>query len=62
LRGPLWIDVGEDDPFHSAGVEWAQAHGARLHVWKGGHAGSYRRRHMDAYLGFYASALASCRG
>jgi len=57
-RGPLWIDVGKDDPFRSADVEFARTHGARLHVWPGGHHWSYWNAHWDDYLRFYVS---SCR-
>ncbi|HEX6699530.1 MAG TPA: alpha/beta hydrolase-fold protein [Gaiellaceae bacterium] len=59
-RGPLWIDVGADDPFRSADESFARAHGAILHVWPGGHEGSYWRAHMLEYLRFYARALARC--
>jgi enterochelin esterase-like enzyme len=62
---PLWLDVGTEDPFRSADTELA--HDLResgdtvsFHVWPGAHEGSYWRSHWDAYLGFYASALARC--
>jgi hypothetical protein len=53
---PLWIDVGTTDPFHDAAVAFATRTHARLHVWPGGHTGSYWRAHMRSYLRFYANA------
>jgi len=32
------------------------------HTWPGGHERSYWDRHWNAYLHFYASALARCAG
>lgn len=65
-RVPVWLDVGTEDPFRSADTAFAQrlrARGARVtfRVWPGGHASSYWRAHLDAYLRFYATALGSCR-
>jgi len=57
----IWIDVGISDPFRDADVELARRLGVRAHVWPGGHGRSYWRRHLPAYLRFYAAALASCR-
>jgi poly(3-hydroxybutyrate) depolymerase len=57
-RGPLWIDVGTDDPFRSADEEFARTHHARLHVWPGSHDWSYWNAHWADYLRFYVS---SCR-
>jgi enterochelin esterase-like enzyme len=64
-RKPLWLDVGSDDPFRTADTTLAhelQSKGdaVQLHVWPGGHEGSYWRSHWSAYLRFYSSALARC--
>jgi hypothetical protein len=53
---PVWIDVGNRDPFHDADVQYAREIHARLHVWPGGHDGSYWRAHWRSYLRFYAGA------
>jgi enterochelin esterase-like enzyme len=53
---PLWIDIGTSDPFHDAAVAYAKRVHAQLHVWPGGHTGSYWRAHMRSYLRFYADA------
>ncbi len=57
-RAPVWIDVGSSDPFRDADVQFAhELHGnATLHVWPGGHEGSYWHAHMARYLRFYADA------
>jgi S-formylglutathione hydrolase FrmB len=62
---PLWLDVGTEDPFRSADTELAhdlreKGEPVHLHLWPGGHEGSYWRSHWDDYLRFYASALARC--
>jgi S-formylglutathione hydrolase FrmB len=62
---PLWLDVGSEDPFRAVDTRLAhelQSKGdaVQLHVWPGGHEGSYWRSHWGAYLRFYASALARC--
>ncbi len=62
---PMWIDVGTFDPFRAADTQLAgtlRRRGVALsfHVWAGGHEGAYWRRHVAAYLGFYAAALARC--
>ena len=56
--GRVWLDVGEDDPFHEATVELARrlGRGAELHVWPGGHDGDYWRAHAAAYVDFYERA------
>lgn len=64
---PLWLDVGDQDPFRQADTAFAtalRAGGADLtfHVWPGQHEGDYWRSHMKTYLRFYADALASCHG
>jgi enterochelin esterase-like enzyme len=61
FRGPVWIDVGRDDPFVASDGEFAVAHHLRYRVWPGGHSGSYWAAHMRAYVRFYAQALRSCR-
>jgi poly(3-hydroxybutyrate) depolymerase len=55
-RGPLWIDMGTDDPFRGAGEEFARTHHARLHVWPGSHSWSYWNAHWADYLRFYVSS------
>jgi S-formylglutathione hydrolase FrmB len=60
--GPIWIDVGSEDPFRAADVEFARKAHARLHVWPGEeHSLAANRGHFRAYLRFYAWALARCR-
>jgi enterochelin esterase-like enzyme len=64
---PIWLDVGTDDPFRAADVALAAELRAdhaevALHVWPGGHEGSYWASHWSSYLAFYASALANCHG
>ncbi|MDX6503022.1 MAG: hypothetical protein QOE29_147 [Gaiellaceae bacterium] len=53
---PVWIDVGTTDPFHNADVALAHEIHAQLHVWPGGHTGSYWHAHMAQYFRFYANA------
>jgi enterochelin esterase-like enzyme len=59
-RMPVWIDVGTDDPFRSADTLFAIRVHADFHVWPGGHGGGYWKRHMRAYLRWYATELARC--
>jgi S-formylglutathione hydrolase FrmB len=61
----LWLDAGTADPFDPgdrAFVGALRAGGVPIavHHWPGGHEGSYWRAHWNAYLRFYASALARC--
>jgi S-formylglutathione hydrolase FrmB len=62
---PVWVDVGTDDPFRSADAALARSLRGKttveLHVWPGGHDGSYWAGHWNRYLAFYAGALAHCR-
>jgi enterochelin esterase-like enzyme len=51
---PVWIDVGTEDPFHNAAVQYAHEIHAQLHVWPGGHDSDYWHSHMRQYLAFYA--------
>ena len=51
---PVWIDVGTEDPFHSAAVHYAHEIHAQLHVWPGGHDSRYWHSHLRQYLAFYA--------
>ena len=65
-RIPVWLDVGEDDPFRHSDTEFARLLRARgvdvtFHVWPGAHEYSYWRDHLPAYLRFYAITLRSCR-
>ena len=39
----------------------ADNHAVQFHVWPGAHSQVYWNSHWTSYLGFYASALASCR-
>lgn len=59
-RARLWLDGGEQDPFHSADETLARELGIHMHVWPGGHDSHYWNSHMGDYLGFYARALAAC--
>ena len=61
----VWLDVGTGDPFRAADttlVSELRAHGqaVQFHVWPGNHDQAYWNSHWSSYLGFYASALASC--
>jgi len=58
---PLWLDVGTEDPFRATTAQLAAELHRKVHVWPGKHDGEYSRSHMDAYLRFYARALAACR-
>jgi len=63
-RQPVWLDVGDEDPFTEANKTLAAAlrgSDVRFHEWDGGHEGEYWEAHMGAYLRFYAGALARCR-
>jgi poly(3-hydroxybutyrate) depolymerase len=55
-RAPVWMDVGASDPFHDADVAYAHEIHAQLHVWPGGHGGSYWHQNVSAYLGFFADS------
>ncbi len=62
---PVWVDTGDADPFRPGIEAFAKALRAaggrpRVHVWPGGHDGSYWGRHAGAYMRFYAGALARC--
>jgi hypothetical protein len=52
------MDVGASDPFHDADVAYAHEIHAQLHVWPGGHGGSYWHQHVSAYLRFFADSCA----
>jgi len=61
----VWLDVGTEDPFRAGDTTLAdelRADGqpVQFHVWPGTHGQAYWNSHWDSYLGFYASALASC--
>jgi S-formylglutathione hydrolase FrmB len=55
-HGPVWIDVGTKDPFRNAAVAYAHEVHAQLHIWPGGHTGSYWRAHELLYLRFVVDA------
>ena len=64
-RAAVWIDVGRDDPFFGAAKDYARllrsaGRKVTLYLWDGGHERDYWKQHLDAYLGFYADALARC--
>ena len=64
---PVWIDVGDQDPFRASDGELAAAlrrHGGRVafHVWPGSHDAVYWDAHWASYLRFYAGALSRCAG
>lgn len=60
-RAHLWLDGGDQDPFHVADEILAAHLGIRMHVWPGGHDYAYWNAHWGSYLRFYASALADCK-
>jgi len=60
-RARLWLDGGDEDPFHVADETLAAELGIHMHVWPGGHDSAYWNAHWGAYLGFYANALANCQ-
>jgi S-formylglutathione hydrolase FrmB len=63
---PLWLDAGTEDPFQPGDRAFAHAlkadgAPAAIHLtWPGDHSSDYWNKHWDAYLGFYAGALANC--
>jgi enterochelin esterase-like enzyme len=58
----IWIDIGEDDPWHPRAL---QLHGALVersidhdfHEWPGDHDGEYWTSHIPDYLRFYSHAI-----
>lgn len=62
---PVWNDAGNEDPFLISDVAFDEALEAgdadlTSHTWHGDHSHSYWDEHWNAYLRFYASALAQC--
>ena len=63
---PVWVDIGEADPFlpgtesFAAGLEAIDAP-LTYRVWPGGHDELYWSSHWDSYMSFYASALRDCQ-
>jgi S-formylglutathione hydrolase FrmB len=57
----LWLDGGDEDPFHAADETLAAHLGIRMHVWPGGHDYAYWNAHWRNYLAFYAAALTACK-
>lgn len=58
----LWLDVGaQDASFVVADGQFAHALHLHLRMWPGGHDFGYWNAHWNAYLSFYAHALAACR-
>lgn len=60
-KAALWLDGGDQDPFHQADEALAHELGITMHVWPGGHDSDYWHAHMRDYIDFYAAALARCR-
>jgi enterochelin esterase-like enzyme len=58
---PVWLDVGDQDPFREAVSQLGVQIHRKVHIWPGKHEGSYWHKHMAAYLRFYAGALKACR-
>lgn len=63
---PVWLDVGDDDPFVAAGESFVAAleeAGGPVEVKRapGGHTLDYWNSNWDRYLGFYEKALRDCR-
>lgn len=61
----VWVDGGASDPFRSSDAAFVAALRRRhvavsYHVWPGAHEHAYWAAHMQAYLRFYAAALAAC--
>ena len=50
---PVWLDVGDQDSFRDADALLARRLSVPLHVYPGGHDGTYWNSHMVLYLGFY---------
>jgi S-formylglutathione hydrolase FrmB len=64
-RVPVWLDVGQGDPFRNAVDDFARLLRSRgvdvtMHIWPGSHEPAYWAAHMQAYLDFYVDALRSC--
>lgn len=62
---PLWIDVGDDDPFRATVQRFAQdlkedGSEIEVNVWPGDHNESYWWSHIDDYIVFYSQALEKC--
>ena len=57
----LWLDGGNEDPFHAADETLATHLGIRMHVWPGGHDYAYWNAHWTSYLRFYAGAFTHCK-
>jgi S-formylglutathione hydrolase FrmB len=57
---PLWVDIGDEDPFLPGVRAFGRAAGVRVRVRDGGHSGDYWRPHYEEYLRFYARALEDC--
>jgi enterochelin esterase-like enzyme len=60
-RARLWLDGGDEDPFHAGDEAFAAALHIHMHVWPGAHDGAYWNAHWRDYLRFYVAALAGCR-
>jgi predicted esterase len=60
-RARLWLDGGNEDPFHAADETLAAELGIHMHVWPGAHDSAYWDAHWDTYMRFYANALADCK-
>lgn len=58
---PVWLDVGDKDPFRASVEQLGAEIHRRVRVWPGRHDGDYWHSHMAQYLRFYARALAVCR-
>lgn len=62
---PLWIDIGDRDPFLEATkvmIQAIQQQGvkAETHIWSGGHDDSYWNTHQRQYLSWISQQLAKC--
>ena len=53
---PLYLDVGEEDPFRSGVQAFAEAAGVRARYFPGGHESEYWDAHWPDYLRFYSEA------
>lgn len=64
-REPVWIDVGDEDPFFAADHDFAHlvadsGSDVSMHFWSGAHNSEYWLPHMNDYIDFYSNALAAC--
>lgn len=57
---PLWVDIGDEDPFLAGTKAFGRAARVKVRVRPGGHDGGYWRSRYAEYLRFYARELEDC--